>query len=192
MALVIMTGASGSGKTAIAKTIEGSHPSITVLRFDTIGVPSAEVMATFGSGHMPGGAWQRAMTFKWLERIAPMLEEGKTVLFEGQMRIAFIREALTAFRIENTRVVCVECDESTRTRRLTYDRQQPELANENMTGWSRYLHQEALDAGYEILDTTTLSLADSVRYVLSIFEIICRGPEDKVVAGRHQRRVCTE
>ena len=99
-----------------------------------------------------------------------MLDEGKTVLFEGQMRIAFIREALTAFRIENARVVCVECDESTRARRLTYDRQQPELANENMTGWSRYLHQEALEAGYEILDTTTLSLADSVRYVLSIFD----------------------
>ena len=37
-----------------------------------------------------------------------------------------------------------------------------------MMGWSRYLHQEALEAGYEILDTTNLSLSDSVRYVLSI------------------------
>jgi predicted kinase len=91
MALVIMTGASGSGKTAIARTIEESHPAITVLRFDTIGVPSAEVMATFGGAHQPGGAWQRAMTFKWLEKIASILAEGKTVLFEGQMRIAFIR-----------------------------------------------------------------------------------------------------
>ena len=170
MALVIMTGASGSGKTAIAKTIAESHPLITVFRFDTIGVPSAEVMASFGGGHMPGGAWQRATTFKWLERIAPMLDEGKTVLFEGQMRIAFIREALAAFRIESARVLCVECDDSTRTRRLTYDRHQPELADENMMGWSRYLHQEALEAGCEILDTTTLSLAESVRYVLSILE----------------------
>jgi dephospho-CoA kinase len=170
MAFVILTGASGSGKTAIAKTIEESHPSITVLRFDTIGVPSAEVMATFGSGHMPGGAWQRAMTFSWLERIAPMLVEGKTVLFEGQMRIAFIREALAACKIENARILCVECDDSTRVRRLTHNRLQPELANESMRGWSRYLHREALEAGHQILDTTGLSLSDSVRYVLSILE----------------------
>ena len=170
MALVIMTGASGSGKTAIAKAIEECHPSITVLRFDTIGVPSTEVMASFGSGHMPGGAWQRAMTFKWFERIAPLLAAGQNVLFEGQMRIAFIREALAASKIENARILCVECDDSTRTRRLVQDRLQPELASESMMGWSRYLHQEALTAGYEILDTTNLSLSESVSYVLSILE----------------------
>ena len=170
MPLLIMTGASGSGKTAIAKTIEESHSSITVFRFDTIGVPSAEVLATFGSGHMPGGAWQRAMTFKWLEKIAPLLVEGNIVLFEGQMRIAFIREALAAHKIENARILCVECDDSTRTRRLTHDRLQPELASESMMGWSRYLHREALQAGCEILDTTNLSLSDSVKYVLSILE----------------------
>ena len=178
MALVIMTGASGSGKTAIAETIEKNHPSITVLRFDAIGVPSPEVMATYGSGHQPGGAWQRAMTFKWLERIAPMLAEGKALLFEGQMRIAFIREALTASKIENARVLCVECDDYTRRQRLTHDRLQPELANESMMGWSRYLRQEALEAGYQILDTTKLSLPDSVRAVLSILEdhpILIRG-----------------
>ena len=37
-------------------------------------------------------------------------------------------------------------------------------------GWGRCLHREALEAGYEILDTTNLSLSDSVRYVLSILE----------------------
>jgi hypothetical protein len=170
MTLVIMTGASGSGKTAIATTIEEKYPSITVLRFDAIGVPSAEVMASFGSGHQPGGAWQRAMTFQWLERIALILAGSKNVLFEGQMRIAFIREALTASKIKNARVLCVECDDATRRRRLKNERLQPELANESMMGWSRYLHWEALDAGYEILDTTSLSLFDSVKYVLSIFE----------------------
>jgi dephospho-CoA kinase len=46
MPLIIMTGASGSGKTAIANAIEVDHPSITVFRFDSIGVPSAEVMAS--------------------------------------------------------------------------------------------------------------------------------------------------
>jgi len=170
MALVIMTGASGSGKTAIAKTIEERYPSIMVFRFDTIGVPTAEVMATFGSGHLPGGAWQREMTLKWFERIAPMGAAGKTVLFEGQMRIAFIREALAESAIENVRVLCVECDDATRKQRLTNDRLQPELANESTFGWSRYLHREARETGYEILDTTSLSLSESMSYVLSMFE----------------------
>src|ERR1700745_2688245 len=106
MPLFIMTGASGSGKTAAAKAIEADRPSITVFRFDTIGVPSAEVMASFGTGHQPGGAWQRAMTLRWFERIAPMVASGKAVLFEGQMRIAFIQEALNAFTIENAGVLC--------------------------------------------------------------------------------------
>jgi predicted kinase len=168
--LVILTGASGAGKTAIAKAIEAEHPSITVFRFDTIGVPSEEVMASFGTGYQPGGAWQRAMTLKWFERIVEELTLGKTVLFEGQMRIAFIQEALTAFAIKNARILCVECDDATRNHRLTHDRLQPELANESMAGWSRYLHQEATQAGYEVLDTTKLSLAESVRVVQALLE----------------------
>jgi hypothetical protein len=165
-----MTGASASGKTAIAKAIEVNHPSITVFRFDTVGVPPAEIMATFGTGHQPGGAWQRAMTLKWFERIASALAAGRTVLFEGQMRIAFIQEALTTFGIKNARILCVECDDFTRTRRLTHDRLQPELANESMLGWSRYLCQEAIKAGYEILDTTNLSLDESVDVVLALLQ----------------------
>ena len=171
MPLVILTGASGSGKTAIAKSIEEAYPAITVFRFDTIGVPSPEVMAGFGEGHQPGGAWQRAMTFKWLDKIAPLLSDSRGILFEGQMRIAFIREALTACRIEHARVVCVECDDSTRMRRIIHDRNQPELANEDTTRWSRYLHQEALDADCEILDTTDQSLSQSVRHVLFLLNV---------------------
>jgi hypothetical protein len=162
---VVLTGASGGGKTAIALAIERMHPEFTVFRFDTIGVPSAEVMATFGTGHQPGGAWQRAMTLQWFKRIAPILKAGGDVLFEGQMRIAFIQEALATYAISNARVILVECDDRTRTHRLTNDRQQPALANDNMMGWSRYLRQEAFEAGCEILDTGTLPLAESVRRI---------------------------
>jgi predicted kinase len=168
--LVILTGASGSGKTAIAREIDTSHPEIAVFRFDTIGVPSAEIMATYGNGYQPGGAWQRAMTLEWFERIASVLKSGQRVLFEGQMRIAFVQEALDAHGITDARIICVECDDATRTARLTHDRLQPHLANESMMGWSRYLHQETIAAGYEILDTTALSLAESIQCVLAALE----------------------
>jgi hypothetical protein len=167
MALLIMTGASGSGKTAIAKAIEENHPSVTVFRFDTIGVPSPEVMATYGDGYQPGGAWQRAMTLQWAEDIAPLLKTGHDVLFEGQMRIAFIQEALAIQGITDAKILCVECDDATRICRLTRDRLQPELASDSMLGWSRYLHQEAVDTECDILDTTHMPLEESVKAVLS-------------------------
>ena len=80
---MVLTGASGSGKTTIALEVERGHPEYDVLRFDTIGVPSAKEMAFFGAGHQPGGAWQRAMTLQWFERIASLVGRGRTVLFEG-------------------------------------------------------------------------------------------------------------
>jgi adenylate kinase family enzyme len=165
--LVVLTGASGAGKTTIAHTIERMHPQFTVLRFDTIGVPSAEVMATFGPGHQPGGAWQRAMTLRWFKRIAHILKSGDSVLFEGQMRIAFIKEALATHDIVGARVILVECDDKTRTARLMNDRQQPALANDNMMRWSRYLHQEAVEDCCEILDTGEVPLAESVPRIIN-------------------------
>jgi hypothetical protein len=39
-----------------------------------------------------------------------------------------------------------------------------------MMGWSRYLHQETLAAGYEVLDTTALSLTESIQHVLATLE----------------------
>ena len=170
MALVILTGASGSGKTTIAKSIAENYPAITVFRFDSVGVPSSEELASYGNGHMPGGTWMRDTTFKWMERIATVLSEGKHVLFEGQMRIRFILEALAAAKIHGAHILCIECDDATRMRRLKLDRLQPELADENMLGWSRYLHQGALKAGIEILDTSNLSLAESVMHVVAMFE----------------------
>jgi hypothetical protein len=164
---VILTGSSGSGKTAIARTIEASHPEIAVFQFDTIGIPIPEIMATYGNGYQPGGAWQRAMTLEWLERVAPVLKSGRPVLFEGQMRVAFVREALDAQSITGARIICVECDDATRAGRVTNVRLQPELASESMVSWSRYLHEETIAAGYEILDTTALTLTQSVQHVLA-------------------------
>jgi adenylate kinase family enzyme len=56
MRLVVLTGASGSGKTTIADAIKTGWPGLVeVLHFDQIGVPSFEAMVSrWGSGE----AWQ--------------------------------------------------------------------------------------------------------------------------------------
>jgi hypothetical protein len=80
---------------------------------------------------------------QWIERMAPMLRAGTSVLFEGQMRIAFIQEALASSGIEGAHIVLMDCDDATRSARLCSDRIQPELASIDMMAWSRYLRDEA-------------------------------------------------
>lgn len=162
MRLIILTGASGSGKTAIAGAITTGRPDLAeVLHFDSIGVPSAEVRQTWG----PDGAWQRAMTSSWMNRIAAMRDTHRPVLFEGQMRLAFVWEGLRAAGIAEARVILVDCDDATRTRRLVTERRQPELANPEMMNWAAYLRREAKEAGCEVLDTSEVSLEHSVAQI---------------------------
>jgi shikimate kinase len=165
MAFVILIGASGSGKTAIARTI-ASHYSrdVQVFHFDHIGVPSAQQMiAEYGSGE----AWQRAKTLEWIAKLASVVTATSCVLFEGQTRPSFLAEAATAMGNIRYTLILIDCDDRTRARRLSHDRQQPELITDDMMNWARYLRREAQAHGYDILDTSTLPLHESVAYVLA-------------------------
>jgi chloramphenicol 3-O-phosphotransferase len=154
--LVILTGASGSGKTAIAEAIRTGRPDLAeVLHFDSIGVPSPEARLAWGAD----GAWQRAMTLDWMARIAAMRGGHRQVLFEGQMRLAFVREGVLAAGIADARLILVDCADAIRTRRLVTNRRQPELASPTMMMWAAFLRQEARVAGCDV------SLARSVERV---------------------------
>jgi adenylate kinase family enzyme len=163
MQLVVLTGASGSGKTTIAGAIKtGWAGLVEVLHFDQIGVPSSEAMV---SGWGSGEAWQRAMTLEWMTRIADKGDPGGAVLFEGQTRLAFLREALDSAGLANAHVILVDCDDATRARRLTLARRQPDLVNQKMMDWAGFLRREAHEAGYEVLDTATVPLVACVELV---------------------------
>ncbi len=58
-------------------------------------------------------------------------------------------------------MILMDCDDETRTRRLTQERGQPELANPRMMDWARFLRREAHEAGCEVLDTARVPLAGS-------------------------------
>jgi predicted kinase len=163
MRLVILTGASGSGKTAIAQAVRLRRPGIAdVLRFDQIGVPSTEEMvAGWGSGE----AWQRAMTLAWMARIVVTDGRKLPVLFEGQMRLAFVREGLVTAGINDARTLLVDCDDRTRAHRLIVERNQPELASPTMMSWAAFLRREAQEVGCEVLDTSKLPLEESVAKI---------------------------
>lgn len=80
MPLVILTGASGAGKTTIAEAIEHLHgQEFDVFYKDRIGVPPVEEMVDkFGSVK----GWQRAATFEWMDRLCLPLAKGRSVLLK--------------------------------------------------------------------------------------------------------------
>jgi hypothetical protein len=116
----------------------------------------------YGSGEQ----WQRAMTLGWLQRVKPLLSAARPALLEGQMRIGFIHEALASAGVSNARIVLVDCNDATRTKRLSLDRNQPELANDEMMKWAGYLREEAANcAGAEILNTGVTSLEGCIAFL---------------------------
>lgn len=165
MHLVVLIGASGAGKTAIANAIEHRHGhQVQVFYFDKIGVPSVDRMiAEYGSGE----AWQRAKTFEWMAQLAPFCKSGHSVLFEGQTRLSFLAEAARAAAITAYTPILIDCDDETRSRRLSLDRQQPDLADETMMNWASYLRGDARKRDCDILDTSGIDLDQSIAYVMA-------------------------
>jgi predicted kinase len=168
--LVVLTGASASGKTTICRKLAAkAAPTINCLYFDSIGVPLPEQMsAEFGSGEN----WQRVKTFEWIKSIQEeFLSEGKLVLFEGQMRVSFISEACAAAKITNYKTILVDCDDASRESRLRINRRQPELANARTMNWARFLRNEAEASSIFKLDTTRSSIEESVSELLAVFDL---------------------
>jgi thymidylate kinase len=165
MPIVILIGASGSGKTTIAQAIERRHADVVdVFRFDQIGVPPAEQMiAEYGSGE----EWQRAKTIAWMMKLAHIRKRGRRLLFEGQTRLSSLAAgAVTAGGLPYLPIL-IDCDEETRSRRLRFERQQPEFANETMMNWARWLRRDASERGCEILDTSALSLEQCISLIMA-------------------------
>jgi hypothetical protein len=163
--LVILIGASGSGKTTIAHAIEHRYADeVEVFYFDRIGVPSVgKMIGEYGSGEQ----WQRAKTLDWMAKLAQFARSGRRLLFEGQTRLSFLEEGASGTGGLAYLPILVDCDDETRSKRLAIDRKQPELANENMMNWAQYLRGEDKRRGYEIIDTSSLSLDEGVSYVMA-------------------------
>ena len=151
-----VTGASGVGKSTLAvhlKSKYGDRKDIAILGFDTIGVPSNEEMIeAYGSP----SEWQRAATKQWVAKIINEVEE-PIVILEGQVNFDFIYEAFDHHKFKNFKAILIDCDEGEMVRRLEQDRDQPELANEDMKNWRVHLRKQAEERHAPVINTAGLS-----------------------------------
>lgn len=169
--IVFFTGASGAGKTTLVNALkkEIASPSIAYFHFDSIGVPSEEMMVKiYGSG----SEWQKAMTYWWVERFIREFSDKHVVIFEGQVNLQFIVSAFEKFAFTQYQIVLVHCELGKRHQRLYHERLQPELVNQTMDNWSNYLKKQALDMQAPILDTTDMHVDDMIKWVKQHFNVL--------------------
>jgi hypothetical protein len=67
------------------------------------------------------------------------------------------------------KIVLVDCSDEIRLQRLIADRLRPELATAEMLAWAGHLRREALAGGHGVLDTSDLTLEESVKRVRLCF-----------------------
>ena len=164
--IIFVTGASGSGKTTIVKAVDSAGKvNFSFHYFDSMGVPSVdEMIERYGSSD----EWQRMATNDWVRRIKEEYLPHKPTLLDGQMRLAYIDEACKRYDIKNYQIILFDCDDAERKKRLV-QRGHPDLANENMMNWAKYLRNEAnKNERAVILDTSGNSLDASITDFLAL------------------------
>jgi hypothetical protein len=156
--IVIVTGASGVGKTTLVRALaERGLAGVHCHHFDSVGVPpQSEMEAQDGSGR----AWQWATLQTWIARLAVPDPHVRVAVLDAQVRPSDVRAALALAGVPGT-IVHIECAASVREARLLGARQQPALVNSAMAMWAAYLRGQADALGLAVLDTSEATLVDS-------------------------------
>jgi GTPase SAR1 family protein len=155
--ILFLSGASGVGKTSIVEKLKAHYSSdnYVFVHFDSIGVPSPEEMIEqVGSGER----WQELTTYRWVKKIAIEYQDKQLVTIEGQVNLDFIEAACHKFEITRYFIVLIDCNWKIMRERLVYNRQQPELVNQNMKNWATFLRKQARQKSLPIIDTSNQTL----------------------------------
>ena len=163
--ILVVTGASGAGKTAAVRELGArALPRVRCFYFDSIGVPSTEVMdRDFGGAEQ----WQASATAEWLERLANLPEDVRVAVLDGQTRPSFVFSSVRAAPRSLT-VVLLDCSSDIRAARLHGPRHQPDLANTRMDQWAAYLRGQADALNLAVIDTSFLTVPESADQLEAI------------------------
>jgi dephospho-CoA kinase len=166
--LFFLIGASGAGKTTAAQSFEALNLfDFVVCSSDSLPVPSTdEMIKQYGSQE----EWQRASNIRWVKKIKEEYLENKNVLLDTQSRPSFIDEACLKNGISDYKVILFDCSDEERKRRLVYERNQPDLANEQMMNWANYLRERCVGENYTVLDNSVFTPQQSFDKLVEILK----------------------
>ena len=164
--ILVVTGASGAGKTAAVRALEArAVPGVRCFYFDSIGVPTPDVMQRDYGG---GEQWQASATAEWLARLSDLPEDVCVAVLDGQTRPSFVFRDARRAASRTLNVVLLDCTSDVRAGRLHGPRQQPELANSQMDQWAAYLRGQADALNLAVIDTSSLTVSESADQLEAI------------------------
>lgn len=149
--LILITGASGSGKTTFLQSLARQLPTqdVVTFHFDDVGVPTPEEMI---KKHGSVEGWQKATTEAWIEKISKITTK-KTVILEGSFNPDFAVNHAQHLGIKNYKLICLHADRSIREKRLIEQRKQPELATDDMENFAQFLIARTLALGGTVVNS---------------------------------------
>jgi hypothetical protein len=181
LAILVVTGASGSGKTATVRGLDARQlPGVRCYYFDAVGVPSIEDMRR---DYAPG-EWQALTTQRWVDRFAADPDGAEVYVLDGQTRPSFVLSAAERAGITLARVVLLDCASPVRHARLVGPRGQPALSNPEMDCWAAYLRGQADALNLPVIDTTSVGIDAVVDALATHVETIRAEVEQRSTASR--------
>ena len=139
--VVLMIGASGSGKTTIAKALEQKFPKETasVYYFDDIGILSTKQMI---KDHGSGEKWQQWAVAEWIERIHNIKKE--IIFLEGSFYPEFAVTKIKELGITKYFIICLYAERNIREKRLIEERNQLGLVTQDMENYAQVLNSKTI------------------------------------------------
>jgi dephospho-CoA kinase len=156
--IVVVTGASGAGKTAAVGALAARRGGgVECFHFDSIGVPTPEEMER---DHGGGERWQASATRAWLEQLDRLSTEIDVAVLDAQTRPSFVFDAAKTLTRRAAHVILLDCEPEVRADRLRGPRNQPDLATPRMDAWAAYLRGQADALELAVIDTSRLTIDD--------------------------------
>lgn len=155
-AVLILTGASGAGKTALTLRLsEQKIAGVECINCDRVKIDDSKTKDP--------SDYQASILTYWLSYLCNLERRIDLAVLDTQIRPHRAREVLHQAGILHSEIVLIDCDSEKRNARLCGERGQPELASVQMDCWAAYLRGQADALNLPIISTSDDSINKSLE-----------------------------
>jgi len=132
--LLLLWGASGSGKTACIEQLRQQFPHLAIHDFDEVDIPPA-----------PDQKWRHHTTEHWIQRAVAYQSEGRDMLLCGQVPYGEVLACPSAVQLDEIESCLLDCHDYERVERIRGRATGTAYATQDMLCWAAWLRMHALD-----------------------------------------------